>query len=141
MCHAKPAMRRRLTYLRPKYASINEKPRRVAGLELAGVCLGLPDYERESSDNPRLNAFCRVAPSVRFRVRAILTARVFLRASVFSVRTSDVVHERRFELLAIFHNLHVVENKLFGEASLDGKGEKLSHEIVVNSSNSSRQSV
>jgi hypothetical protein len=78
---------------------------------------------------------------VRFRVRAILTARVFLRASVFSVRTSDVVHERRFELLAIFHNLHVVENKLFGEASLDGKGEKLSHEVVVNSSNSSRQSV
>jgi hypothetical protein len=35
----------------------------------------------------------------------------------------------------------VVENKLFGEASLDGKGEKLSHEVVVNSSNSHRQSV
>ena len=29
---------------------------------------------RESSDNPRLNAFCRVAPSVRFSVLAILAA-------------------------------------------------------------------
>jgi hypothetical protein len=27
----------------------------------------------------------------------------------------------------------VVENKLFGEASFEGKGEKLSHEVVVNS--------
>jgi hypothetical protein len=26
-----------LKYLRPKYASINEKPRRLAGLELPGV--------------------------------------------------------------------------------------------------------
>jgi hypothetical protein len=32
---------------------------------------------RESSDNPMLNAFCRVAPSVRFRVRAMLVTRVF----------------------------------------------------------------
>jgi hypothetical protein len=57
---------------------------------------------RESSDSPRLNAFCRVAPSVRLRVRAILVARVFLRASVFNVRTSDRVHERRFLSLAIY---------------------------------------
>ena len=62
---------------------------------------GLPDYERESSDNPRLNAFCRVAPSVRFRVRTMLAAPVFLRAIVFSVRTSDEVHERRFDFLGI----------------------------------------
>jgi len=62
---------------------------------------GLPDYERESSDNPRLNAFCRVAPSVRFRVRTMLAAPVFLRAIVFSVRTSDDVHERRFDFLGI----------------------------------------
>ena len=27
----------------------------------------------------------------------------------------------------------MVENKLFGEASFEGKGEKLSHEVVVNS--------
>jgi hypothetical protein len=32
----------------------------------------------------------------------MLPARVFLRAIVFSVRTSDDVHERRLELLAIF---------------------------------------
>ena len=56
---------------------------------------------RESSDSPRLNAFCRVAPSVRFNLLAMLDAWVFLRANVFSVRTSDDVHERRFEFLAI----------------------------------------
>ena len=55
----------------------------------------------KSSDSPILKAFCRVAPSVRFRVRAMLAARVFLRAIVFSVRTSDDVHERRFEFLGI----------------------------------------
>jgi hypothetical protein len=62
---------------------------------------GLPDQERESSDSPILKAFCRVAPSVRFKLRAILAARVFFRAIVFSVRTSDDVHERRFDLLDI----------------------------------------
>ena len=62
---------------------------------------GLPDQERELSDSPILKAFCRVAPSVRFRVRAMLAARVFLRAIVFSVRTSDDVHERRFDFLGI----------------------------------------
>ena len=93
-------MRRRLTYLRPKYATINEKPRRLAGLELAGVT-GLADQERESSDSPRLNAFCRVAPSVRFKLPAMLATRVFFRAIAFSVRTSDDVHERRFDFLGI----------------------------------------
>ena len=62
---------------------------------------GLPDQERESSDSPRLKAFCRVAPSVRFRVRAMLAARVFFLASVFNVRTSSDFHARRLEFLAI----------------------------------------
>ena len=62
---------------------------------------GLPDQERESSDSPRLKAFCRVAPSVRFKLRAMLAARVFFRAIVFSERTSDEVHERRFDFLGI----------------------------------------
>ena len=56
---------------------------------------------RVSSDNPRLNAFCRVAPSVRFKVRAMLAARVFFLASVFNVRTSSDFHARRLEFLAI----------------------------------------
>jgi hypothetical protein len=56
---------------------------------------------RESSDSPRLKAFCRVAPSERFKVRAMLAARVFLRAIVFNVRTSDDVHDRRFDFLGI----------------------------------------
>jgi len=56
---------------------------------------------RESSDNPILNAFCRVAPSVRLRVRAMLAARVFFFASVFNVRTCAVVHAWRFDFLVI----------------------------------------
>ena len=35
------------------------------------------DY-RELSDSPILNAFCRVAPSVRFKARAMFAALVFL---------------------------------------------------------------
>ena len=56
----------------------------------------LLDQERESSESPMLNAFCRVAPSVRFKVRAMLATRVFFLASVFNVRTCSVVHARRF---------------------------------------------
>ena len=55
----------------------------------------------ESSDNPILNALCRVAPSVRFKVRAILDARVFFLASAVNLRTSDFVRARRFDFLAI----------------------------------------
>jgi hypothetical protein len=56
---------------------------------------------RESSDNPRVKAFCRVAPTVLFKVRAILSACVFCRANVFNVRTCSVVHARRFDCLFI----------------------------------------
>jgi hypothetical protein len=48
-----------------------------------------------------LNAFCRVAPSVRFKVRAMLAARLFLIACAFNVRTSSFVHARRFDFLTI----------------------------------------
>jgi hypothetical protein len=61
----------------------------------------LEEYYRESNDTPRLNAFCRVAPSVRFRVRAMLAARVFFFASAFKVRTSAASQARRFDFLAI----------------------------------------
>ena len=56
-----------------KHASINEKPRRLAGLELAGVA-GACRITNAIERYPRLNAFCRVAPSVRFRVPAMLAA-------------------------------------------------------------------
>jgi hypothetical protein len=56
-------------------------------------------HARESSDNPMLNAFCRVAPSVRLRVRAILPAGVFFRASDFSSRTFAVVQARLLDAL------------------------------------------
>ncbi len=43
-----------------------------------------------------LKAFCRVAPSVRFRDLAILLAGVFLRASILSSRTCADVQARLF---------------------------------------------
>ena len=46
-----------------------------------------------------LKAFWRVAPSVLFSFLAICDAEVFLRAIVFSSRTSLEVHERRFFFL------------------------------------------
>ena len=49
---------------------------------------------RVSSDNPRLKAFCRVAPSVLFKVPAIVAARVLFFASFFKVRTSFDVQVR-----------------------------------------------
>jgi hypothetical protein len=60
--------------------------------------------KRDSKDNPRLKAFCRVAPSVLFSDRAIFPAGVFFRASAFKVRTCSDVHGRRFpfSLVIIF---------------------------------------
>jgi hypothetical protein len=63
--------------------------------------LGTRFQARELRDTPRLNAFCRVALVVCFKVRAMLAVRVFFFASVFKVRTSDAVHSRRFDFLAI----------------------------------------
>jgi len=61
---------------------------------------------RESSDNPILNAFCRVAPSDRFNFLAILAAEVFLRASVFSSRTCTDVQARFFDPFFISISLY-----------------------------------
>jgi hypothetical protein len=58
---------------------------------------------RVSSDNPRLKAFCRVAFSVLFKVRAILAADVFLRARAFNLRICPALHARLFvRLLTIW---------------------------------------
>ena len=78
---------------------MSKKPRRGRGFGVENY--RLPGFYRVSREIPMLKAFCRVAPSVRFKVRAMLPARVFFRASVFSVRTSDEDHERRFEFFAI----------------------------------------
>jgi len=63
--------------------------------------VGEKSQARESRDSPRLNAFLRVAPSLRFRVLAMLAACVFFFASVFKVRTCSVVHARHFDLVDI----------------------------------------
>jgi hypothetical protein len=78
--------------LQAHFTSHGERPWGLAGAKFQA---------RESSDNPRLKAFCRVAPSVRFKVLAMLAALVFFFARVFNVRTCAGVHERRFEFLAI----------------------------------------
>jgi len=75
-------------------AGKKEKAPHVAGL---GGNVASARYARESSDNPRLNAFCRVAPSVRFRVFAILFAGTFFLASDFSSRTCTDVQARFFD--------------------------------------------
>jgi hypothetical protein len=51
---------------------------------------------RVSNERPRLKAFCRVAFSVRLKLRAMLAARVFLPANRFNVRMSRLVHARLF---------------------------------------------
>ena len=56
-------------------------------------------HPRESSDNPSMNAFCRVAASLRLRPFAIFLADILLRAADFSSRTSALVQCRRFEFL------------------------------------------
>src|SRR5581483_4511030 len=53
--------------------------------------------ERESRETPKLKAFCRVAPTVRLRARAIFAAGVFFLAIVFKSRTSVLVHSRRLD--------------------------------------------
>ena len=70
---------------------------------------------RVSNERPRLKAFCRVAFSVRLKLRAMLAARVFLPASRFNVRMSRLVHARLFidllrrlkttELIAVLESL------------------------------------
>jgi hypothetical protein len=59
----------------------------------------LLDRQRESRESPMLKAFWRVAPSVLLNFLAICDALVFLRAIVFSSRTSPEVHARRFFFL------------------------------------------
>jgi hypothetical protein len=66
-------------------------------------------HARESSDKPILNAFWRVAPSVRFRLLAILPAGVFFRASDFNSRTCRNVHARLFDTFFKMLNLHLLE--------------------------------
>jgi len=77
-----------------------------------------------------MKAFWRVAPSVLLRVRAIFLAGIFCRASVFSSRTSILVHSRRFEFLGISSsNLQIVNKGTTGirRKSLDQISPENSH--------------
>jgi len=61
-----------------------------------GAAAVVHNYPRESSESPMLNAFCRVAPSDRFKRRAIDPAGTFFRASDLSSRTCTAVQARLF---------------------------------------------
>ena len=76
-------------------AIIDVSAKRIAMMRPFGVRF----QARESSDKPILKAFCRVTPSLRFRLLAIFLAGVFLRAADFNSRSSEAVQERRFEFL------------------------------------------
>jgi hypothetical protein len=74
-----------------------------------------------------LNAFCRVALSVRFSVLAILAARVFFRASNVNARICSGVHGRRFVVFLAIKN------------SLLWKGDLVA--LRVNKNNAKKRSV
>src|SRR5262245_43180138 len=77
---------------------------------------------RGSSDRPRLNAFCRVAPSDRFNVRAMLDAFVFFQAAVFKVRTPTAIHARRRDFLPYKHlRVSIEEGELCNRRQVKGK--------------------
>lgn len=85
-----------------------KKAPQMAGLEPIMQWLAEKPQVRESSDKPSANAFCRVAPSVRFSALAILAACVFLRARVFKVRTCSVVQVRRVDAFLAIKQLRVL---------------------------------
>ena len=66
-----------------------------------------------------LNAFCRVAPSVRFSLSAIRDARFFWRAIVFKVRTCSAVHARRFLGFFTIEQLPVSNKKVVAGTTLN----------------------
>jgi hypothetical protein len=60
-----------------------------------------------------LNAFCRVAPSERFRALAMLAARVLFLASDFNVRTCAGVQARRVGTFLAIKQLPMLRNAGF----------------------------
>jgi hypothetical protein len=76
-------------------AQHKEKAPQTGLFRLVQICR---NYMRESSDTPKLNAFCRVAPTLRFNAFAIFSAPVFFLAMAFKVRTFSPVQAR----LALF---------------------------------------
>jgi hypothetical protein len=65
-----------------------------------------------------MNAFCRVAPSLRLRLLAIFLAGVLLRAADFNSRTSVLVQARRLEfLLAMYDSPNLKRTLIAGSVS------------------------
>src|SRR3984957_5171663 len=79
------------------HTSLKKKPRTWRGSVSKNWWVNANSQALESRDKPILNAFCRVAPSVRFSVLAILAACFFFLASDFQVRTCSGVQPRRLD--------------------------------------------
>ena len=78
-----------------------------------------------------LNAFCRVAPSVRFSLSAIRDARFFWRAIVLSMRTCSAVHARRFLAFFAIEQLPVSKKKVFSWKQYRTKAEIRWRRVLV----------
>ena len=78
-----------------------------------------------------LNAFCRVAPSVRFSLSAIRDARFFWRAIVLSMRTCSAVHARRFLAFFAIEQLPVSKKKVFSWKQYRTKAEIRCRRVLV----------
>ena len=72
-----------------------------------------------------MNAFCRVAPSLRLRLLAIFLAGVLLRAADFNSRTSALVQARLFEFLLAMYATPNLKRALIAESVSKRKSSKL----------------
>ena len=74
-----------------------------------------------------VNAFCRVAPSLRLRLLAIFLAGVLLRAADFNSRTSALVQGRRFEFLLAMYGSPNLKHALIAGSTFKRKPSLMNH--------------
>jgi hypothetical protein len=93
-----------------------------ASILIENECAAAEDLNaHQSSDTPILNAFWRVAPSVRFSFLAIFPALVLFRASVFRARTAVVVHARLCAAFFTMSHLQIWKRGAYNQQKLGCK--------------------
>ena len=111
-----------------------KKPRALRGLIRRGFLLR-KTQARKSSDIPRLNAFCLVAPTVRFSALAIFGAGVFFLARLFKVRTFSADQPRRLIVLfAIKYNSNCDDGEFVAVKLNEEKFKKMTGNAPVDKS-------
>jgi hypothetical protein len=86
------------------------------------VSVGPPGTRRWPSGNPRLNAFCRSAPAVRFMAVTIFLTGDLLRECALSSRTSAFDHERRLWRATRFVAISHLSSRPNWDIGMDGRG-------------------